>query len=1447
MSYIPRSMTSVPARAPGGRADEIQPAQNDPLGKAALAAAAAAALQHSFGPNAVNRDSHNGFYTLPSSTRASLTTTQTVESPHEVHPPMPVAPISAAHAHTNVLPRNSHRRSRSMKHAPGSGTVSVPAGADNAHLRAQPTPLQSMEAEKPQSSKSGLGLPSLKSAWPRNRQYSRPKSVVGAPKTEERKWTTDEIEALAEASLRYWKSGQTVDLAALSRDQCRSVRDISDMLGSMLQIDSKLGNAMYWVGEERSFIMAWAGAELPNLTTQSPAAGNSKSSKTRGSASRLESCFSVLACRPHRVQSSASSILIAGASGASAAMTARLGSPISGQNVVADFRETKDSHLNSKAASSRRASTEPGALLVDQIHSIANELRPSSTLKPRPENANMVASGAKHASGASHAHARSKSTASAQPGAAAAAEGDFAAFVGRSTALRPADEITPNAIAPAFTVGMSSQHRLNTLTRTSRERRSKRNSTRRATIQTSATSRAAPSVALPSSKPRCLPADELAADAVAADARDSGKEDRTAAGTSTPEGRTGHRMSHDSGNIEGATPVTVVSMLGEMGLSPEQSRYAIDVKAVDAEFEATSSNVPAEIRSYTKRFVDSFIRCYPGDFQRRIEKCKAGKDGLCHSIDNYAAFNYKSDVDYSVNKDLFKRGDDPTPITADVFFHFRFLRAISSTYPRFSDPEKACADDYAMAVFNQKIKEGHYIVFQEYTGLDGSGESALGGAADMFRELSGGERRKEQVEYTHFEKEKYMGKMALRNVKFYVDIHCDEFEERVRDHGIRPVPVALEVEEDKVLESDLQLRNLFVNYIWTDIPDSTLRSKEIAFLRSMELLNHEIVQKCRIKMPDFRLLVDESKNVDGSSDSDDEITDVSILKGLSPVRQSNALGRSFARTYFSASRVEFFEAMLEDHPFRPVSRSNLKVWMENDGSPAGVNIDYDLNVKLNRYVRQRLHIRLNDTQWLQTSAAATLSMIRRVKNALKEGRYLEHIDIEQYEALFKNIVKKARAGSDNSTSTGSGAAGNADQTTDVAKLRLSAFGTAPAWVSLISNPRPDAVKQDDSANNASASESLGSSAAGALSKSQRNMQVALTDTGSLPTSVVGPHTASTANTSAQQQTEQPIRQRRFSARDNIRLTAASSRQSAEISANGSSHSVREDSGSEGDQSRAYSAFVAPSMGGAYGEPLDNIAALATTPQPIIANRTAAGGVVAPASHESNGYAVPQQDPAQPEARYLPQVPQPHPPSLLSAPQHQQHQHQHHLQEMHFQVQPQPQPQPQVQHTTSQYGVSLKPQGYMAPLPANAYAGGHEGYSPQTPAYYQGRGSVHTQVAQGALVPQVQQAIRHQQQRHQHQHQHQRQYQHHHHHHQDAAPVAPSHAIVYHQGPIVPRPPNQVPDVASSAPAQQSNGDAQVGAMQQMDIQEWMRLTSENMTYLLKTIEQIKAEQSSRYD
>ncbi|KAJ1827992.1 hypothetical protein LPJ56_001353 [Coemansia sp. RSA 2599] len=1127
MSYIPRPAGSATAAATAtareersqlGRADENPPTTSS------HSSSAFGILSQTI------KSPRQGPVQLPSSTRASVVKVMTESSAVPELPPIPGLDIdTASFVSTTRLshPASMHRRAVSA----GNEASKEPTPKDPAYDElgnAHTVDLAATYAPRTKSrlSLSGFRFGRAQSKSKKHHQQTNEESSFDVPiplsSAKGARWTAQEVNALAESSLRFWKSGTHVDLAALAVDLGRSPKEVRDMLEYVLLGYARFGGTPSWADQSQKFIMEWAALEFPRNPQLNPGAASSRSRHV-GSVLRLEACFSAFKCMP-RMPPSTPTFAIDGKSGAH-----------SSQNIVADFREgmrlqnvepqsvgagaeiqqrpsalglsspssspsLSSATTDALAASARRSrsrsgntarveiserpqshtidsakdSTGDNAIASGNISSSSNSSN-SSVQKP-----GSAPSSKPTAPAANRAPAREDAATGSKPSTPASMEN--AAKAGSSSSI-PIFGASASS-HPVFTGGLRSRQTVTTLNRPTRSRRARRNSYRHETgsfgfrmdLDAAAEKVDAP---LAREKPKAYQSEEKAqadVEHVYADARNgaesygngagpaiesalaSGRprantvshmQSTTASATAEEEGaqQETHRLSRDSGNIDEPAPQTAAAdMLGDIELSPDQSQHVIGVNQTDADIDARFADLPAETRRKVRHFVSKFIKDYSADFQQRVEAQVAGRDGLCITVDHFADFEYNNDAFLKAIETIYRYVGGSVMYTCNMFFHVQLLHAIRLDRIPVTDESWLRVNEFATCVFNKRIEDARYIVFQEYTSqseedaAEGAGNApggawhpaARNGRLDSFTGSEGNEHN------SPFERAYYMDKLARRYVAFLLDVKGEEFTQRVREHGPRPMPVALRVDEKTMLPLDIEIRNMLIAFIWEDIPQSTLESKEITLLRALELLNSEFADRCGFNSRGLQLALDGTRNVDAAAASDPEVAGVADLQDHPGMHQAQILGRAFARSYFHEAKYRFLEAMLHDHPFRPVTREELKEWSVRGSGPFGEDVDYRLNTRLYRYLR-RMQMRPSSKQWLQASASATLSMLRRTMEAALHKDYLAHIDIAAYEMRFKEIVVDAR-GSSSSTMSSIGFS----QSANASRLRLSAFGRRPA-------------------------------------------------------------------------------------------------------------------------------------------------------------------------------------------------------------------------------------------------------------------------------------------------------------------------------------------------------------------------------------------------------------------
>ncbi|KAJ2303918.1 hypothetical protein IWW52_006695, partial [Coemansia sp. RSA 2704] len=360
--------------------------------------------------------------------------------------------------------------------------------------------------------------------------------------------------------------------------------------------------------------------------------------------SRLDTCLSALSCRPRS---------------ASKDLAYALESPVitaSGQNVVADFREGMRMRnadyfsLGQTLSNTNPTTPERADAARDEPQIPPLPAVPVMAAEPRVESSSASPSAKIPSKSDTHTRNRSQSSASAlQPQRNGST---------KSASIRTNTVSTTEANSrPVFTGGLRNRQTVNTMSRESRARRTRNGPLKLEDVHTAVannSSSGGPASATVSGaftfSSAVAPVDAVSLSGVGAVV--------TAANIAQIDGRPrsstvavpqsnmlASRASRDSGNVEPQTPsIPVVAMLEGLELSPEPLRQMIEVRQPDGELDTQFADLSGETRQKVRHFVARFIREYPADFQQRVEALKAGKSGLCITIDHYEHFEYDNDA-----------------------------------------------------------------------------------------------------------------------------------------------------------------------------------------------------------------------------------------------------------------------------------------------------------------------------------------------------------------------------------------------------------------------------------------------------------------------------------------------------------------------------------------------------------------------------------------------------------------------------------------------------------------------------------------------------------------------------------------------------------------------------------------------------------------------------------
>ncbi|KAJ2616123.1 hypothetical protein H4S08_000936 [Coemansia sp. RSA 1365] len=1022
MSYIPRPEASGGGKATIGRADELRLMHS--IRSSNSPATQGSPIQ------AINDKEKMGTVRMPVSTRSSVVRVLSDDSPLPGLPPLPAVDAGRLSVVNATASDRQHRRTASAGDEQRQGALESIEEMQS-HLSKNNT-LDVATDDKPRRSKSRLGLGSLRVVWPQGKSQQQQARAMGGPRG---RWTSDETNELGQVSLRSWKSGRPTDMRTAAADLGRSMREVSEMLEHMLEGFARFGGGVAcWEAQSHRFIMRWAAAEFPD---------NPILNQPDETESRLNNCFSALSCRP---RSARASLYMSNSPEASSVVT----------EFCEDIRKHADSSLPHR----------PPSFMIPEIRAMPDKAAvgvvDTPELKQTPEPRST------------EAHMRNDSTSVMYT---APQEQAPALMAGVQVFSPQSDEAADGTTRPVFTGSIRSRQGINTMSRESRNRRARRGSLlveRTATAKPS-TDAFCNSVGSPVTAATAFtfsPTLLAATDKVSLSGVGSIKAAQGGSGSSSgsiasnssrrrahtvanPPQTLANRASGDSGTVEAeAALIPMVAALENIELtsetspeqSPEQSQQAIELRVSDSQLDTEYGDLTSDTRLKVRRFVDRFVRDYPLDFQQRVDAQRTGKEGLCITVDHYD-FEY-NDAFMKAIETIYRYVGGSMLYTCNMFFHVQLLHAVRIDSICFAEDRWLRVNEFATRVFNKRIEDARFVVLQEHregTGLppttmllDGEG-SLSPGAQSRFESLTGSEGNEHR---SPFERAFYMDKLAHRYVQFFLENNSDEIMKRAHSNGPRPMPVALCVDDAAMLKFDREIRSLVVGFVWEDIPLATLESKELTLLRTLELMNGEIADRCGFYQANLPQIMD-TTNSDGFEEPD---VSEDVLTDMPAVRIARAVGRGFAREHFPTARAAFLQAMVHDHPFRPLARDEMKEWVERGGSPFGEDVDYVLNVGLYRYLK-RLRLRPSKRQWLQASAEATLSMLRRTSNATKQKKYIAHIDIAAYESLFSTVVQDARV----STSATSAPAVRAAICAN--GPGSSPFESMPQWVSLLVDSR----------------------------------------------------------------------------------------------------------------------------------------------------------------------------------------------------------------------------------------------------------------------------------------------------------------------------------------------------------------------------------------------------------
>ncbi|KAJ2778564.1 hypothetical protein H4R18_004528 [Coemansia javaensis] len=922
--------------------------------------------------------------------------THTPPRPAAALPPLPDVDTGALSLIGKAPP--AHRRRASDAGAPGGWDGHVTAAAAAA------------AAEPPRHVKPRRGLANLRVAWPSARAR-RPKSADASG--ERTQWAASEAEAVAQASLGAWRSGCPVDRAALAAGLGRPVAAVSEMLEYMLEGYARFGSTAWWDAQSHRLVLKWAAVEFPHNPALGPLPDRPRTagSDRPRSRSRLDACLAALTCGARAGPKPGPYALDAGSN-----------------DDVADFRDGMRSRAHGPDHAQATAVATPASRPATAVEPALPEApaEPRASAMQRPSRAST----------ASRERPRSAANAAQLPAR-------------RGTSLRDAglqtDGDAAPAVSPAPSFGARSRRSAATPGLEARAHSTRRSPARLDRPAPGTVSAGAAAATL------LLRAGGGAAAAAPADGPPGLVAARRRAATATTHGARlpSNRLSRDSGHVE--IPDAEASDPDDAGRPAGGLGRAAPVRQSDAEIDDEFGDLAPEVRQKVRRFVSRFIQLYPNDFQKRVDAHRGGSDAMCIAAEYYTNFDAQNSTDVRAIERVYREVGGSMLYTRNLFFHAQLRNELRLEQVPVGDDSWFRINDYATEIFNYRIQTAQFVVLDECPpGATTTTDAAAAAAAadgtgfqtprlvrdgpDARPESGSGDRHLEK-----FNLMLYMDPKAKEYVSFLSTMYVDELREWADAGEARPMPVALRVDRSKLRPFEAKVRDSIVGYIWADIPYSRRTTREAMLLRALELANARIAE-LRGYTQDGMYHLMNSRNKDGPAESDRPIEDAAALHEIPRGQIAQTAGRAFARAHFDANRAAFLLALMNDHPFRPVGREETKVWISHGQSSFGRDVDYSLNAGLYRYLH-RLRLRPSSKQWLQASAAATLSMLRRTVNAVRSRSLVAHIDLARYEAHFARVVQEASAAPE--------AAAHNTATLSVAQDTAadpSAFDRVPSWV-----------------------------------------------------------------------------------------------------------------------------------------------------------------------------------------------------------------------------------------------------------------------------------------------------------------------------------------------------------------------------------------------------------------
>ncbi|KAJ1987722.1 hypothetical protein GGI25_003953 [Coemansia spiralis] len=798
------------------------------------------------------------------------------------------------------------------------------------------------------------GLPGIKATAKR-----RPNNASASD--EIKPWTTQETKFLAQASLRFWSDGLTVDHNLVARELGRVPKDTRTMLQLMLQEYMLFASKLHWPAENDLLVKKWAAIEFPKC----PILTHSRSIRKQSSTGRanIGRCLSLLRCR--QTQTHPAPVI------SEPNKDVNITLPMALVDSKADIKS-----LASVYDKQNCNDTEPSALIqksehtLDSVDAAVDAIAAIVFGKPR----DLIE------------HVSEQSP---------------------STNRKDVNVLSRNS----RTRGQSNRRRNST--------RYGRNNFARPPNPTATTATDAAIEASPADTKKSSEAKRVSFKATSTAMKADDSIARSALLPTKSSAILSMALLEENQNMDSSKDTELSPEQSKDTSDFNRLDGDIDILHFDVTTAARKC-IREFVEKYIERYFDLFFfRAAHPSIEENSRLCAALKDCLDGPVDlsniELLALIEKEILSFDVSSSIkSKHGQEvskqkPNLARASLHFHMCFSRAAEKCNIYESDVNWPSANAYATAIFNRAIEDTHYIAFEAFRGASeysfGSGLSAV-----LFLRTEQMESRANNYKHSY-----YMGMVAgLLTIRYVQGPGQQTFLKRVEIFGYRPVPTAIDYDDnmdEEELESELEtawsdvsLRGELHNIIMEAMPFASNKSTMIAMQRSIEIYNKTIVDYNTRLHGEFSSNIIQDIDTLASQETSQVIL-ASIRKpdGVLSAEMACRLAQCQAEIWFNRWKAGILRALMIDHKFMPVPLNDVRRWIIEGRSPNGRNVDFALNIRLYNLLKY-LRVRMNEVKWLYASGAATLRVVELAVLHLQKKNLLEHISIDRYTSAFEKFI-----------------------------------------------------------------------------------------------------------------------------------------------------------------------------------------------------------------------------------------------------------------------------------------------------------------------------------------------------------------------------------------------------------------------------------------------------------